>query len=125
MATRSMPNIFTRDIEAALAFYRDQLGFTTVYQVPAVAGQSTSCSAAATRSWRSPRTALSPAVGLEPMSGDSFELIVWYDDIDAEAARLGAAGAPVLVEPNRHVAGRRRAYVADPDGNWLALVDAR
>lgn len=64
------------------------------------------------------------AVGLEPRGGNSFELIVWCDDVDAEAARLGAAGVPVLVEPYQHVAGHRRAYIADPDGNWLALVDA-
>jgi catechol 2,3-dioxygenase-like lactoylglutathione lyase family enzyme len=42
--------------------------------------------------------------------------------MDAAIARLRAARAPVLVEPYDHVAGHRRAYVADPDGNWLALV---
>jgi lactoylglutathione lyase len=125
MATRSMPNIFTHDIEAALAFYRDQLGFTTVYQVPAVGrpehvvlGHGDSQLALST-------DRAIAAVGLEPRSGNSFELVVWYDDVDAEAARLDAAGAPILVEPYQHVAGHRRAYVADPDGNWLALVDAR
>jgi lactoylglutathione lyase len=125
MATRSMPNIFTRGIEAALVFYRDQLGFTTVYQVPAV-GQPEHV----VLSRGDSQLALSTdraiaAVRLEPSSGNAFELIVWYDDVDAEAARLGAAGAPVLVEPYQHAAGHRRAYVADPDGNWLALVDAR
>jgi hypothetical protein len=29
----------------------------------------------------------------------------------------------VLIEPySGHVSGMRRAYVADPDGNWLAVV---
>jgi hypothetical protein len=29
-----------------------------------------------------------------------------------------------VIEPYDHVAGHRRAYVADPDGTSLALVDA-
>jgi predicted enzyme related to lactoylglutathione lyase len=48
----------------------------------------------------------------------------WCDDVDAETEWLSAAGAAVEVEPYDHVAGHRRAYLADPDGNWLALVDA-
>ena len=35
---------------------------------------------------------------------------------------LRVAGVPVLVEPQRHVSGHDRAYVADPDGNWIAVV---
>jgi lactoylglutathione lyase len=57
-----------------------------------------------------------------PSPGHAHELVVWCEDIDAAMARLRAAGAPVLVEPYAHVAGHRRAYVADPDANWLALV---
>lgn len=63
-------------------------------------------------------------IGLTATAGNSFELIVWCDDVDAETARLRAAGASVVREPYDHVAGHRRAYLADPDGNWLALVDA-
>jgi len=48
--------------------------------------------------------------------------VVWCDDVDAELAKLTAAGTPVLVEPFEHVAGHRRASVADPDGNWVTLV---
>jgi hypothetical protein len=33
------------------------------------------------------------------------------------SAKLRAAGTPVLTEPYDHV--------ADPDGNWVALVSAR
>lgn len=45
-----------------------------------------------------------------------------HADVDAAVARVRSAGAPVLVEPYDHVAGHRRAYVPDPDGNWLAFV---
>ena len=51
-----------------------------------------------------------------------MELVVWCDSADDAVAALRAAGTPVLVEPCSHAAGHRRAYVADPDGNWIALV---
>lgn len=125
MFTTSMPNIFTRDIDAALAFYHDQLGCSLRYRVPhegrpehVVLQLGDSRLALST-----PRAAA--AAGLDPTKGNSFELIVWCDDVDGEASRLRAAGAAVVVEPYDHPAGHRRAYLADPDGNWLALVDAR
>jgi lactoylglutathione lyase len=118
-----MPNVFTRDIDRALAFYRDLLGLSVVFRFPfdrrpehVVLRLGDSQLAL---------TAGGPAdVGLEPGSGNSFELVVWCDDVDREASRLSEAGAPILVEPYDHVARHRRAYVADPDGNWIALVDA-
>jgi lactoylglutathione lyase len=56
-----------------------------------------------------------------PTTGHPMELVVWCDSADDAVAVLRAAGTPVLVEPyTGH--GNRRAYVTDPDGNWLALV---
>jgi catechol 2,3-dioxygenase-like lactoylglutathione lyase family enzyme len=125
MFTTSMPNIFTRDIEPALAFYRDRLGFSVTFQVPPQGRpEHVVLQLGDSRLALSTNRAIA-AVGLDPTSGNSFELVVWCDDVDGEAARLHAAGAVILVEPYNHIAGHRRAYLADPDGNWLALVDAR
>lgn len=55
MFTSSMPNLFTRDIGAVVAFYRDELGFTQGYRVPATGSRSTWCSASASRSSHCPR----------------------------------------------------------------------
>jgi predicted enzyme related to lactoylglutathione lyase len=41
---------------------------------------------------------------------------------DDTVAALRAAGTPVLQEPYSHFSGHRRAYVADPDGNWIVLA---
>ena len=70
---------------------------------------------------------ISPAaireVGLAaPSPGHPLEVVVWCDDVDAAVTRLRSAGVRVPVEPYDHVADHRRAYVADPDDNWLALV---
>jgi predicted enzyme related to lactoylglutathione lyase len=57
-----------------------------------------------------------------PARGHPMELVLWCASADDTVAALRAAGTPVLVEPYTHAAGHRRADVADPDGNWLALV---
>lgn len=124
MISFSMPNLFTDAADAAVAFYRDQLGFTESLRFPpqgtpehVVLRLDDSLLALST-------TRAVQAAGLSPSTGRSFELVVWCDDVDRETARLRTAGATVLVEPYQHVGGHMRAYIADPDGNLLALVDA-
>lgn len=124
MVTATMPNLFTHDIDVAVAFYRDQLGFSESYRVAAdgrpehvVLRLGGSLLAIST-----PRAAV--AAGLNPREGNPLETVVWCDDVKGETARLRRAGTTVAVEPYDHPAGHRRAYVTDPDGNWLALVDA-
>lgn len=53
----------------------------------------------------------------EPSPGHPLELVLWCGDVDSELSRLRVAGTRVLAEPYDHVAGHRRASVADPDGN--------
>jgi len=124
MFTMSMPNLFPRDIEAAVAFYRDQMGFTQNYQVPGEgAPEHVVLQLGASMLALSTPRGLN-AVGLEPTQGNSSELVVWCADVDGEVARLRANGVVILVDPYDHIGGHRRAYISDPDGNWLALVDA-
>ena len=123
MFTDAMTNLFTPDIDRATAFYRDLVGFTQTFQYPAT-GQPEHAEfrlgtfMLALSSVEAARTVSLP----EPRRGNPAELVVWCDDVDAELAKLTAAGTPVLVEPFEHVAGHRRASVADPDGNWVTLV---
>ena len=123
MFTDAMTNLFTPDINRATAFYRDLVGFTQTFQYPAT-GQPEHAEfrlgtfTLALSSVEAARTVSLP----EPRPGNPVELVIWCDDVDAELAKLTAAGTPVLVEPFEHVAGHRRASVADPDGNWVTLV---
>jgi lactoylglutathione lyase len=123
MTTATMPNVFTRDIDAALAFYRDLLGLAVAFRFP-LQGRSEHVVLRLGESQLALTRGGPADVGLEPSAGNSFELVVWCDDVDREAARLRDAGAPILVAPYDHPARHRRAYVGDPDGNWIALVDA-
>lgn len=120
-----MPNQYVADVEASVAFYRDLLAGTPTFRAPA-SGPATHVEmrigdvviAVSSRE----QVALQglPA----PTSGHPLELVAWCDSADGAVASLRAAGVPVVVEPSDHVSGRRRAYVADPDGNWIALVSA-
>jgi lactoylglutathione lyase len=123
MFTSWMPNLYSADVAAAADFYRDVLGFEQTYQFPPAGPPEhvelrLGDSILALSSHAAVRQTGLPA----PSAGHTQELVVWCDDMDAAIARLRASRAPVLVEPYDHVAGHRRAYVADPDGNWLALV---
>jgi len=123
MFTMTTPNLFPRDIEAAVAFYRTRWDSRRTIRCPARAprtrGAAARCLAA-----RPLHAQGVNAAGLDPTQGNSYELIVWCADVDAEVARLRADGVVILVDPYDHIGGHRRAYISDPNGNWLAVVDA-
>ena len=43
--------------------------------------------------------------------------------LDAAVEALSVAGAPVLLQPTAQPWGERVAYVGDPDGNLVMLVE--
>ena len=118
-----MPNLYTADMERAVGFYRDLLGGTQTFRTPAegipvhVELRIGDVIIALSRREAVPRQGLP-----EPAAGNPMELVVGCDSTDEAIAALRAAGTPVLVEPHSHPSGHRRAYVADPDGNWIALA---
>jgi predicted enzyme related to lactoylglutathione lyase len=64
--------------------------------------------------------------GLRPnRGGRPIEIVLWTDDTDREHARLTASGAPSLSTPHDFLANLRVAWVADPDGNPIQLVQRR
>jgi len=118
-----MPNLYTADMERAVGFYRDLLGGTQTFRTPAegtpehVELRIGDVIIALSRREAVPQQGL-PA----PAAGNPMELVIGCDSADEAVAALRAAGTPVLVEPYSHPSGHRRAYVVDPDGNWIAVV---
>jgi predicted enzyme related to lactoylglutathione lyase len=118
-----MPNLYAADVEASAAFYRDLLGGTETFRTPADGpGLHVELRLGGTVIAITNRDEGAPQGLPAPTAGHPLELVVWCDSADAAVTSLRAAGVQVLVEPYAHVAGRLRAYVADPDGNHLALV---
>ena len=61
--------------------------------------------------------------GLDPnLGGRPVEIVLWPDDTDGAYARLISDGAPSLSEPHDWLSDLRLAWVADPDGNPIQLV---
>jgi lactoylglutathione lyase len=124
MTMSVMTNLYTADVERAVAFYRDQLDGRETFRTPAEGRPShVELRLGDVTLAISSREAVVREGLPEPTAGHPMELVVWVDWTDGTVASLRAAGAPVLIEPySGHVSGMRRAYVADPDGNWLAVV---
>lgn len=119
-----MPNLYSADVERAAAFYRDLLGGTQTFRYPAAGpAEHVELRLGAVVIGLSSRDAVQGEGLPAPTAGHPMELVVWCESTDDAVAALRAAGTPVLVEPcGGHVSGHRRAYVSDPDGNWIALV---
>jgi len=119
-----MPNLYAADVDRAAAFYRDLLGGTQTFRYPAEGrAEHVELRIGDVIVALSSRGAVQGDGLPAPTAGHPLELVLWCDSADETVAALRAAGTPVLVEPySGHVSGLRRAYVADPDGNWIAVV---
>ncbi|MDG4783403.1 VOC family protein [Micromonospora sp. WMMD961] len=61
--------------------------------------------------------------GLDPVpQGQRAAVILWTEDTPAAYAELTAKGAPALVAPHRWLDRLLIAWVADPDGNPIQIV---
>jgi catechol 2,3-dioxygenase-like lactoylglutathione lyase family enzyme len=122
-----MVNLYTRDLRAALAFYRGLLGFTETFRAPSpedpdhvelrLDGVTIALSTA---------EAAERVHGLPAAPGShGFQLVVWTDDVDASYDALVAAGVPGPTPPHDTGNDNRNAVVIDPDGNLVELVMKR
>jgi len=124
MFRSALVNLYTRDIEAGIRFYRDLLGFRETFRTPKtgtpdhiemelggfVLGLGT-VEAAKHRH------------GVEAAPGSpAMVLVVWTDDVDRAFERLKAAGTPVVQLPHNSGNNNRVAMLRDPDGNLVEIV---
>ena len=120
-------NLYTRDIEASIVFYRDLLGLRESFRTPSggepehvefVAGGFTIGLGTV--------DAARQAHGVAPTPGaPSMAIVLWTNDVDETYARLAAAGVPTIREPRDTGNDNRNALVRDPDHNLVELVSKR
>ena len=120
MFTAVFPILATRDLGAALGFYRDLLGATVTYEFPGPDGEPAYVGLELGNS----RLGIGqdPDAPAEP--SDRFSLWVYVGDCDTAVERLRAAGVEIVEEPADQPWGERMARVLDPDGN-LVLIGQR
>ena len=124
MFVSAFVNLYSRDIEAGLRFYRDLLGFRETFRTPTEGvpehveltldgfGLGLGTVEAARR-----------VHGVEAAPGSpAMVVVVWTDDADAAFERLTSQGAPVVQPPHDTGNDNRNALLRDPDGNLVEIV---
>jgi catechol 2,3-dioxygenase-like lactoylglutathione lyase family enzyme len=115
--------LFSDDLPRTAAFYQG-LGFTQTFQTPDEGApihldlslDGYKIGIASGDSTRGDH-------GLDPItSGQRAAVILWTDDVAAAYARLTTAGAPALKPPHQWLGRLLIAWVADPDGNPVQIV---
>lgn len=122
MQESAFPLIYAERVPATAGFY-ERLGFTRLRQNPSE-GEPTYIALARGTAQLAVVCADWPATrhGSPPGTGVRFEMFVLVDDLDTTLKELGDAGVPLLRAPVEMPWGERIAYVADPDGNPVALA---
>jgi lactoylglutathione lyase len=124
MFVSAFVNLYTRDIEAAMRFYRDLLGFEETFRTPTEGtpehvelnlngfGLGLGTVEAARR-----------VHGVDASPGSpAMVVVVWTDDIERAFEQLTTAGAPVVQPPHDTGSRNRNALLRDPDGNLVEIL---
>jgi lactoylglutathione lyase len=117
-------NLYTRDIDAGLCFYRDLLGFTETFRAPAEGTpEHVELELNGFTVGLGTVEAARRVHDIEAAPGSpAMVLVVWTDDVDGACESLAAAGVPVLQPPHDTGNNNRNALLRDPDGNLVEIV---
>jgi lactoylglutathione lyase len=127
MLHKGFVNLYTRDMEAGLRFYRDLLGFQETFRTPTDATpEHVELNLDGFAIGLGTVEAARRAHGVDPAPGTpAMAMVIWADDVDDTFAELTAAGIPVVQEPHDTGNDNRNALLRDPDGNLLEIVSKR
>jgi lactoylglutathione lyase len=124
MFTNGFVNLYTRDIEAGVRFYRDLLGFKETFRTPAT-GTPTHIEFVLNGFGIGLGTveAAKKVHGVDASPGSpAMVLVVWSTNVDQAFDQLRSAGVPVVQPPHDSGNKNRSALLRDPDGNLVQIV---
>lgn len=124
MITSGLVNLYTRDIAAGLAFYRDLLGLEETFRTPPEGTpEHVELRAGGFTLALGTVEAARRVHGVDATPGcPAMVVVLWTDDVEATYAAVVAAGAPGVVAPHDAGNDNRSAVVRDPDGTLVELV---
>jgi lactoylglutathione lyase len=124
MFVTCLVNLYTRDIEAALSFYRDLLGFAETFRTPTEGvPEHVELRLNGFTVGLGTVEAARRVHGVVAAPGSlAMVMVVWTDDVDKDYAELVAAGVPVIQSPHNTGNDNRSALLRDPDGNLVEIV---
>jgi len=126
MFTEGLVNLYTRNIEAGIRFYRDLLGFRETFRTPKE-GAPTHVELTLNGFGVGLGTveAAKRRHGVDASPGSpAMVLVMWTDDLDKSFKLMASAGTPV-VQPPHDAGNNRSALLRDPDGNLVEIVAKR
>lgn len=113
-----------RDIARALEFYRDRLGFAEMMRIDQPDG---SLWLVYLRITDEQFLELFPGAETDRSPGWNANCITHLclavDDLDRVVEAIEARGIPLLIEKKTAVDGNRQAWIEDPDGNRVELME--
>jgi lactoylglutathione lyase len=127
MFVSAFVNLYTRDIEAGLKFYRDLLGFTETFRSPTEGTpEHVELTLSGFGLGLGTVEAAKRVHGVDASPGTpAMVLVVWTEDVDDAFERLTSVGTPVVQAPHDTGNTNRNALLRDPDGNLVEIVAKR
>ncbi len=127
MFADGLVNLYTRDIDAGIRFYRDLLELKETFRTPKV-GTPTHVEFRVGGFTLGLGTveAAKRVHGVDAAPGTpAMALVLWTIDVDRTFQRLSAAGVQVVQPPHDTGNDNRNALLRDPDGNLVEIVSKR
>ena len=117
--------LFSEDLPRAARFYR-RLGFTETFRVPAEGDPvHVDLQLDGYRIGIATADSCRRDHGLDPVThGQRAAVVLWTDDTAAAYAAVTAAGATALAGPHEWLGRLLIAWIADPDGNPVQIVQS-
>jgi lactoylglutathione lyase len=127
MFATALVNLYTRDIEAGLHFYRDLLGFAETFRTPREGiPEHVELRLNGFTVGLGTVEAAKRVHGVDAAPGSpAMVLVVWTDDVDVAYRDLVAAGVRSIQAPHDTGNNNRNALLRDPDGNLVEIVAKR
>ncbi|MGR9089506.1 MAG: VOC family protein [Gammaproteobacteria bacterium] len=116
--------LIVRELDVSVGFYHGILGLPLRHRAASYAQIDSGATRLGLFTQAAMAATLDRAV-VKGTAGEAFELGFFVDDCDAAYAELAAAGVPLVAPPTTREWGQRTAYVSDPDGNLIELVQER
>jgi catechol 2,3-dioxygenase-like lactoylglutathione lyase family enzyme len=118
--TSYYPVIMTRDVAGTAAFYQAHFGFAVLFTSDWYVHLQSTSDASVNLAVLDGSHETIPAVGRGAVSGLLLNFEV--GDVDAEHARLAAAGLPMLLELRDEAFGQRHFITTDPNGVLIDVI---
>jgi lactoylglutathione lyase len=125
--SNGLVNLYTRNMQAGIHFYRDLLGLTETFRTPDEGTpEHVEFRAGGFTLGLGTVEAARRVHGIDAAPGAPAAVVVlWTDDVDHAYADLERAGVAAVQAPHDTANNNRNALVRDPDGNLVELVSKR